>query len=56
MAISNRYKNTLDDFIDGSDAKFPNRQRQIDKGLRNLSKSENNSIGFLKENYLNKNI
>lgn len=56
MAISNRYKNTLEDFIDGLDAKFPDRRRQIDKGLRNLRKSENNSMGFLKENYLNNNI
>ncbi len=62
MAILNKYKDTLDDFIDSSDIEspdylnFPNRPRLIDKGLHNVPKSRSGSPTFLEEDCLDKDI
>lgn len=50
MAISNKYKNTLDDFINSLDKKLPDWLRLIDKRLRNACKSKSSSIGLSKGN------
>ena len=53
MAISNKYKDTLDDLIDSSDIKssdqpkFPDRLGPIDKGTRNAPKSRSASPSLL---------
>ena len=61
-AIPNKYKNTLDNLIDSSDAESldypdsPNRPGLIDKGLCNTLKSRDGSLTFLEENRLDENI
>ena len=61
MVISNKYKDTLDDFI-SSDIKlldwldFPNRPKLIDKGSQNVFKSRGGSRSILQENYLDKDV
>lgn len=44
MAISNRYKNTLNDFIDGSNLEPPDWPRLINEGLRNKSRAKDSSM------------
>lgn len=44
VAISNKYKDTLDDFINSSDKEFSNWLESIDKELCNV-KSERSLIG-----------
>ena len=56
MAILNKYKDTLDDFIDSSDAKSPNRPGLIDKGSCNLPRSESSPTKLLDRNCLDKNV
>lgn len=61
-AISNKYKDTLDDFIDSSDIKFPDRPEYpiwpepIDKKTCNTSRSKNGSPIFLEKDCKDKNI
>lgn len=54
MAISSRYKETLDDFIDSSNVK--SLPEPIDSRLRNALRSRGDSTGFLKEKYLDEDI
>lgn len=54
MAISSRYKDTLDDFIDSSNVK--SLPEPIDRRLRNALRSRGDSTGFLKEKYLDEDI
>lgn len=54
IAIFNRYKDILDDFIDSLDLNIL--PRLIDKRLCNMFKFRNRSTNFLKEDCLNKNI
>ena len=63
MAISNKYKDTLDDLIDSSDIEFPdhpdssNWLRLIDiKGSRNTPKFRDGSPTFLEKDCLDENI
>lgn len=56
VAIPNRYKNTLDDFIDSLDPEFLDWPRLIDKKLHNMPKTKNSLVGFLLENYLNEDV
>ena len=56
MAIFNKYKNTLDDLIDSSNAESPNWPGPIDKGSRNASRSENSLTELLEKDCLNKNV
>ena len=55
MAISNKYKNTLDDLIDSSDIESPDQPesldwlRPLDKGTRNAFRSKGASPSLLKE-------
>lgn len=41
LVIFNKYKNTLNNFIDSSNIKSPNRLKSINKGLYNILKFEN---------------
>ena len=60
--ISNKYKNTLNEFIDSSDTKSPYQPesldwpRLIDKGIRNAPRFKGTSPNLLEEDCLNKNI
>lgn len=54
VVILNRYKDSLNDLINSSDLEFL--PRLIDKELRNAPKSKTNSIGFLKEDCLDKDV
>ncbi len=68
MAISNKYKDTLDDLIDSSDIEFsdwpnsPNRPDSPDwpglfnKGSRNAPRSRGNSLTLLEEDYLDEDV
>lgn len=56
IIIPNRYKNTLDNFIDNSDLKFSDCARQIDMKSCNAPKSENVLANLLKRDCLDKNI
>ena len=56
MAISNRYKNTLDDLIDSSDVQSPNRVGPIDERSCNDPMSERSSADLLEEDYLHENL
>lgn len=56
MTIPNRYKDTLDNFINSSNSKFSDWPRSIDKRSYNILKFKNSLIGFLRENCLNKNV
>lgn len=44
MAIFNKYKNNLNDLIDSSDIKFPDKPRLINKALGNISRSKSKLI------------
>lgn len=61
-AISHKYKNTLNNFIDSSDTESSdrldslNRPGLIDKGLCNVSWSRGHSPTFLEEDYFDKDI
>lgn len=56
VAIPNKYKNILDDFIDNSDIMFPDCQRPIDKESYNVSRSENSLIGLLERDCLDQDL
>lgn len=56
MAIPNKYKNTLDDFIDSSDAEFSDQPKPIDKRSCNVSRFESSPTRLLKGDYLYKDI
>ncbi len=62
MVISNKYKDTLDDFIDSSDTKSPDwpdspdRPELIDKGLCNASRSRGHSLTLLEEDCLDEDV
>ncbi len=62
VTIPNKYKNTLDDFIDSSNKESlnwpdcPDRSGLIDKGSRNTLKSRSDSPILLEENCLNKDV
>lgn len=56
MAICNRYKDTLDHFINNSDIESPNSPGLIDKRSRNTPKSEGSLTGVLEGNYLDKDV
>ena len=61
-AISNKYKDALNNLIDSSDTEFPNYLDSpnwlglIDKESWNTSKSRNSSSTFLEEDCLNEDI
>ena len=55
-AISNKYKNTLNDIIDSLDTEFPDLSRLIDKETHNTPNSRNTSLSLLEEDCLNKDI
>lgn len=48
MAIFNKYKDILNDFINSSNFKSLDYPKLIDEGLYNIFKSENNLMGLLK--------
>lgn len=54
MAISNKYKDLLNNFIDSSDFEFL--LRLINKKLYNLPKSKNSLTYFLEKHCLNKDV
>lgn len=54
MAIPNRYKNILDDFIDRSNPEFL--LGPIDEKLRNAPRSKSDSTGLPKENCLDEDV
>lgn len=56
MAIFNRYKDILVNFINNSDAKSPNRPGQINKGSQNVPRFKNSLTRFLERNRLDKDI
>ena len=56
MAILNRYKDTLYEFINSLDAKSLDRPELIDKRSYNALKSQGSWTDPLKRNYLNKDI
>lgn len=62
MIISNRYKDTLNDFIDSSDTEFsdwlesPNRPGPIDKGTHNALRSRSASPTLSEEDCLDEDI
>lgn len=56
MAIFNKCKNILDDFINNLETESSDWPRPIHKGLRNMPKSEGSSTKLLERNYLNKDI
>lgn len=56
MAISNKYKNTLDNFINNSDTKSLDWPGLIDKGSHNMPKSKSSLTIFLEEYCLDKDI
>lgn len=56
MAIPNKYKNILDNFIDSSNLESLDWPKPIDKRLFNASRSRGSSIGFLEENCLDENV
>lgn len=56
VAIPNRYKDTLNNLIDNSDAEFSDWLRLNNKGLRNLLKSKSSLMRFLKRDYLDKDV
>ena len=56
MAISNRYKDILDDLINSSDVESSDRLGPIDKGSCNLSRSERSLTRLLERDCLDKNI
>lgn len=56
VAILNKYKVTLNDLIDNSDAKSPDQLGLINKRLYNALKSENSPRGFLKQDCLDDDV
>lgn len=54
--IFNRYKNTLDDFINSSDIESLDSLKQSDKESCNTSRSKSSLINLSKEDCLDKNI
>lgn len=46
MAIFNRYKDTIDNLFNSSDAESPDQPRSIDKELCNTPKSEGSLTGL----------
>ena len=62
MAISNKYKDTLNNLIDSSDTEFPDwpdspdQPGLIDKRSCNAPRSKDNSPTFLEEDRLNENV
>lgn len=48
--------NTLDNFINSSNLKSPDRLGPIDKELRNASRSENSSMGLLEGDDIEKDV
>ena len=56
VAISNRYKNTLDDLIDRSDVKSPDPPKPMKKRSRNALKSEGSPIRLLEGDCLDKDV
>lgn len=54
VVISNRYKDTLDDFIDSSNLKSP--LRPVDKRLRNGPRFKGSSTGLLEEDCLDEDV
>lgn len=53
MANPNKYKDTLEDFVDSSDIEPPNMLRPVDKGLRDVMPSSEDPLTKLE---LDKNI
>lgn len=62
MAISNKYKNTFNDFIDGSNTKSPNQPgspdwlKLIDKGSCNVPRSKSDLPTFLEKDHLDQDV
>lgn len=56
VAIFNRYKNTLDDFIDSLNSESPDWQKLIDERSYNTLSSASNLMGLLERDFLDKNI
>ena len=56
VTIFNKYKDTLDNFINSLDLKSANRPYPIDEGLCNALRSAGNSMGLSKGYCLDKNI
>lgn len=56
VAIPNRYKDTLDDLMDSSDTKSPDRPGPIDKGSRNAPRFEGSSMGLSEKDCLNEDV
>lgn len=56
LAISNQYKNTLDDLIDSSDSESLDWARIIDVRICNTSRSEVSSADLLEGNYLDEDV
>ena len=56
VAISNKYKDILNNFINSSSSKSLNQPRLMNKKLYNAFRSKNNLIDLFKRNCLNKNI
>lgn len=62
VVILNKYKNTLDDFIDSLDTEFLsqpeslNQPEPIDKGTRNMGRSRGALTSLSEENCLNEDV
>lgn len=56
LTIPNRYKVTLDDFIDNLDLESPDWLELINEGSRNVAKSAGSLTGSLKRSCLDKNV
>ena len=56
VVTPNKYKDTLDDLIDSSDAESPDWQGLIDKGSRNMPRFEDSLTGLLERDFLEKDI
>lgn len=56
MVIPNKYKDTLDNFIDGSDLESLDHPGPINEGSRNARRSENSSTRLLKGGHLDENV
>lgn len=51
MTILNKYKDTLDDFINSSNIELLDWPKLINKGLHNIFKFESSWMGLLESNY-----
>ena len=56
MTFPNRYKDTLDYFIDSLDLESPNWRGPMNEGSRNVPKSVSSLTRLLEEGYLNKDV